>query len=119
MQDDLREAVALSMIEVLGYSLDVDWSRIYVGNGMEADGSLKALCFQLADAAIAAARPVIEREAGQYAAAVLHDLSEAKREISTLRDALVTYGDRVRMAMAASPAMQQAIDRAFDRDNLA
>ncbi len=71
-------------------------------------------------------RLVAERVAGEtercasaerYAAAVLHDLSEAKREITTLRDAVVTYGDRVRMAMAASPAMQQAIDRAFDRDN--
>ncbi len=71
-------------------------------------------------------RLVAERVAGEtercasaerYAAAVLHDLSEAMREITTLRDVVVTYGDRVRMAMAANPAMQQAIDRAFDRDN--
>ena len=59
-----------------------------------------------------------ERDAAhRYAASGLHDLSEAEREISTFRDAVVTYGDRVRMSMAASPAMQQAIDRSFDRDN--
>jgi hypothetical protein len=114
MEDDLREVVARAM-----------WNAAHLQqwDGPARPGSCAITEFDrqtyrdAADAAIAAARPVIEREAGQYAAAVLHDLSEAKREISTLRDALVTYGDRVRMAMAASPAMQQAIDRAFDRDN--
>jgi hypothetical protein len=108
MQDDLREAVARAMAG----------EEVWTGNN-SLYPAMRLNWLERADAAIAAARPVIEREAGQYAAAVLHDLSEAKREISTLRDALVTYGDRVRMAMAASPAMQQAIDRAFDRDNLA
>lgn len=54
------ETVALSMVEVLGYDRKVDWSRVYVGNGMEADGSLKALCYGLAAAALAAATPLIE-----------------------------------------------------------
>ena len=59
MQDDV-ETVALSMVEVLGYDRKADWSRVYVGNGMEADGSLKALCYGLAAAALSAATPVIE-----------------------------------------------------------
>ena len=54
------ETVALSMVEVLGYDRKVDWSRVYVGNGMEADESLKALCYGLATAALAAATPLIE-----------------------------------------------------------
>jgi predicted secreted protein len=108
MQDDLREAVARAICDPLVWAAPSDGS---------INDMLKQVAFEKADAAIAAARPVIEREASQYAAAVLHDLSEAKREISALRDVVVTYGDRMRMAMDAIPAMQQAIDRAFDWDN--
>jgi Lar family restriction alleviation protein len=51
---DLVERVARAMIAPLGHDPAADWSRVYVGNGMEADGSLKALCYGLAAAAIRA-----------------------------------------------------------------
>ena len=54
------EIVALAMIAPLGHDPAADWSRVYVGNGMENDGSLKALCYDLAAAALSAATPAIE-----------------------------------------------------------
>lgn len=54
MTDDLRERVARALIVPLGHDPNADWERVYVGNGFEADGSLKALCLALADAAMAA-----------------------------------------------------------------
>lgn len=61
--------------------------------------------------------PVLEYIGAQWAEYYLvTSLAEAKREISLLRDAVVTYGDRARMATVHDMAMQQAIDRAFDRE---
>lgn len=51
-----------------------------------------------------------------YIAAQSADLSQLKQEISLLRDAVVTYGDRARMGTVHNMALQQAIDRAFDRE---
>lgn len=61
-----REEVARAMIKPLGYEHHrEDWARIYVGDITE-DGSLKDLCFALADAALAAILPPNEKmiEAG-------------------------------------------------------
>jgi hypothetical protein len=58
-----------------------------------------------------------ELKAARYAASVLTELADAKREISILRDVVVTYGDRLRMATVHDMNMQQAIDRAFDRES--
>jgi hypothetical protein len=44
------------------------------------------------------------------------DIVAAKREIAMLQDIIVTYGDRVRMATVHRADWQQAIDRAFDRE---
>lgn len=57
MQDDV-EIVARALIVPLGHDPNADWARVYVGNGFEADGSLKALCLALADAAMTAARTI-------------------------------------------------------------
>ena len=53
------EIVARAMIAPLGHNPAADWSRVFVGNGAEADGSLRALCYELAVAALAAATPLI------------------------------------------------------------
>ena len=55
-------------------------------------------------------------DAQRYAASLLAELSAAKREISLLQDAVVSYGDRVRMATAYNMELQQVIDRAFERE---
>ncbi len=66
-RDELREAVARAMVAPLGHDPVADWARVYVGNGMEADGSLRALCYELADAALSAARPFIAAECAKVA----------------------------------------------------
>jgi hypothetical protein len=62
-------------------------------------------------------RPLHAASPTKYAVALLTELSEAKAEIAMLRDIVVTYGDKVRMANAARPEWQEVIDRAFERDN--
>lgn len=57
MQGDV-EIVAQALIVPLGHDRNADWARVYVGNGFEADGSLKALCLALADAAMTATREI-------------------------------------------------------------
>lgn len=50
------ERLARAFVVPLGHDPAKDWARVYVGNGFEADGSLKALCHELARAALAAMR---------------------------------------------------------------
>ena len=50
--DELRDRLARAMVLPLGHDPAADWSRTYVGNGMEADGSLRGLCYGLADVAL-------------------------------------------------------------------
>lgn len=51
------ERLARAFVVPLGHDPAKDWARVYVGNGLEADGSLKALCHELARAALTAMRP--------------------------------------------------------------
>ena len=65
------ETVARAMIAPLGHNPAADWSRVFVGNGAEADGSLRALCYDLANAALAAATPLIEARVREAVASAL------------------------------------------------
>lgn len=84
------------------------------GNWANAKRAAQAVLPFIAAAVLAERERCVEAQ--RYAATVMHELSQAKAEIRTLRDCIVTYGDRVRMATAADMTMQQAIDRAFDRE---
>lgn len=58
IDDDTNELVARSLIVPLGYHVDTDWERVWVGNITDdiASGSLKHLCMTLTAAIIAEIR---------------------------------------------------------------
>jgi len=108
MEPDTIEEIARAIIIGSGGERAANHAQEFdTGNWADAKRSAREV-LPIIDAEIA--------ETQRYAAGLLADISDLKAEISTLRDCVVTYGDKVRMANAANPATQQAIDRAFDRE---
>ena len=68
------ERLARAFIVPLGHDPAKDWARVYVGNGFEADGSLKGLCHELARAVLTARPSEAMIEAGRK---IIHECDDA------------------------------------------